>query len=371
MASQEIEAAADAWLHRKDGGPWDADTQVAFQHWLAESPRHRVAYLRLEHAWERAERLKALRRPDGEIPHLDARSSQSTTAPLPEAAAPERELELDPSGAPTRQAQSAPVSSARARATGSTTTVSRAHRSHIGRWSVAAMLVLTAAAALIYFTRPPGTTYATAVGAVESVPIADGSTITLNTATRVRVALTRDSRRVDLERGEALFEVAHDPNRPFVVHVGDKRVIAVGTKFSVRRDGEDIQVVVTEGRVRIEGDRGVPAARGEFAAAGTVARAGDNDIVLTPVSLNTAEESLSWRRGILVFHDTALSDAAAELNRYNAVQITIEDETVARLPIAGEVRATNVDAFVRIVEQAYHLHAERRDGTIALRPISP
>jgi len=354
--SLEIEAAADAWLHRKDLGPWDAATAAAFEQWLAESPRHGVAYLRLEYAWERAERLKALRRPDREVPPLGARSSQASACLTPEVAPSDHERELS-------------HAASRPRETEPTTNPPRVRRSRIGRWSVAAVLVLTAAAALLWFSRPPGTTYATAVGAVESVPIADGSTITLNTATRVHVALTEDSRNIDLERGEALFEVAHDPSRPFVVRAGDKRVIAVGTKFSVRREGEDIQVVVTEGKVRIEGDRGVPAARAQLATAGTVARAGDNDIVLTPVSLNTAEESLSWRRGILVFHDTALADAVAELNRYNAVQITIEDEAVARLPIAGEVRATNVDAFVRIVEQAYHLRAERGEGTIALRPV--
>jgi transmembrane sensor len=356
VSSQEIEAAADAWLHRKDTGPWDAEAEAAFERWLAESPRHRVAYLRLEHAWERAARLKALRRPDGEIPPIAARPAQTSASSTLETAPSEHELKLGLSGAPVPVAPS-------------TTSGSWVRRAL--KWSAAAAIVLVSAGALIWFNRPPGTTYVTAVGAVESVPIADGSTITLNTATRVRVDLTQDSRRVDLERGEALFEVAHVPSRPFVVHAGDKRVTAVGTKFSVRREGDDIQVVVAEGKVRIEGDRGVPAARAQLATAGTVARAGDNDIVLTPVSLGTAEESLSWRRGILVFHDTALADAVAELNRYNAVQISIEDEAVARLPIAGEVRATNVDAFVRIVEQAYHLRAERGQGTITLRPISP
>jgi transmembrane sensor len=368
--SHEIEAAADAWFHRKDVGPWDEAAASAFECWLAESPRHRVAYLRLEHAWDRAERLKALRRPDGEIPPVSARSSQTNAPVISAIALPGYELGL--SGAPTPKEKSAPSPRSRAREElVATTTASRVRPRPRVRWSLAATVALTTAAALFWFSRPLGTTYSTAIGAVESVPIADGSTITLNTATRVRVDLSQETRRVDLERGEALFEVAHDPNRPFVVHAGNKRVIAVGTKFSVRREGENIQVVVTEGKVRIEGDRGVPAARAELATAGTVARAGDNDIVLTPVSLNTAEESLSWRRGILVFHDTALADAVAELNRYNAVQITIEDDATARLPIAGEVRATNVDAFVRIVEQAYHLRAERGEVTIALRPISP
>src|SRR5262249_37822743 len=149
------------------------------------------------------------------------------------------------------------------------TTITRGTRPfRLARWSVAAALVLTTAAALIWFSRPPGTTYATAVGAVESVPIADGSTITLNTATRVHVALTENSRNIDLERGEALFEPPHDPTRPFVVPAGDRRVIGVGTKFRVRREGEDTQVVAPGGKVQIEGARGVPATRAQLATAG-------------------------------------------------------------------------------------------------------
>src|SRR5262249_39417186 len=96
--------------------------------------------------------------------------------------------------------------------------------------------------------------YRTPVGGIESVPTADGSTITLNTDSQIRVALSASERRIELKHGEAYFEVAHDPNRPFVVHAGNKRVIAVGTKFSVRRDYDDVQVVVTEGKVRLEGD---------------------------------------------------------------------------------------------------------------------
>jgi len=95
---------------------------------------------------------------------------------------------------------------------------------------------------------PGGTRYSTPVGEIASVPMRDGSKVTLNTDSQIRVTLTDSERRVDLKYGEAFFEVSKDPKRPFVVNAGGKRVIAVGTQFSVRRDANDIQVVVTEGR---------------------------------------------------------------------------------------------------------------------------
>jgi len=357
--SREIEAAADAWLHRKDVGPWDRTAEAAFEHWINESPRHRVAYLRLESAWDRAERLTALRRPDGEVP---VKGSLFCAADRAAGSAGVLESPECLVGCTEREPEDLSVVSV-SPVEGST------RRVHVGRRAIAASIVLIAMAAAFWWTQPRGMTYSTAVGAVELVPIADGSTVTLNTATKVHIALTEKSRSIDLERGEALFEVAKDPHRPFVVLAGHKWIVAVGTKFSVRRDGDDVQVVVTEGTVRIEGDRGTSAVHRELAHAGTIARARDGDVVLTPVSLSTAEDSLSWRRGILVFRDTKLQEAVAELNRYNDVQIRIDDEAAGRLSIAGEVRSTNVNTFVRLVERAYHLHADREGGVIVLRPL--
>src|SRR5690606_15944214 len=137
-------------------------------------------------------------------------------------------------------------------------------------------------------------------------------------------------RRIDLRRGEAFFDVAEDPHRPFVVDAGKKRVVAVGTKFSVRRDGDSIEVIVTEGKVRID-DAAHPLLGGAREAAGS-APAADPPVFLTPgavahadetgvlvqrKSLLEAEAHLSWRSGVLMFREQTLADAVAELNRYN------------------------------------------------------
>src|SRR6202040_1387699 len=119
-----------------------------------------------------------------------------------------------------------------------------------------------------------GTSYRTAIGGIAAISMKDGSTVTLNTNSEIRVALNETERRVDLERGEAFFEVAKDHNRPFIVRVGDQRVIAVGTKFSVRREPNHVRVVVTEGRVRLEHSEPQHPAEVAWVSAGGVAVAG-------------------------------------------------------------------------------------------------
>ncbi len=151
---------------------------------------------------------------------------------------------------------------------------------------------------------PHGNRYTTPVGGVASVPIADGSQVTLNTDSQIRIALTNTERDVELRRGEAFFEVHKDPTRPFVVQIGDKRVIAVGTKFSVRRDGDDVEVVVTEGKVQVEDGAAAQASRAS----------GSADVFLTPGSVAHVGEA-----GILVQRKT-LSEGggAVELARRGA-----------------------------------------------------
>ena len=99
-----------------------------------------------------------------------------------------------------------------------------------------------------------GSSFRTAIGAITAVPMSDGSKVTLNTDSQIHIAVTGHERRINLGRGEAFFEVAKDPNRPFVVVAGHCRVVAVGTQFSVWREADEVRVVVTEGRVRVERD---------------------------------------------------------------------------------------------------------------------
>src|SRR5262249_47175706 len=155
-----------------------------------------------------------------------------------------------------------------------------------------------------------GGRYSTPVGGIDNVALADGSRMTLNTDTRIRVALTETERRIELDKGEGFFEVAKDPSRPFVVYAGNKRVVAVGTKFSVRRENDDVEVIVTEGRVRLgqqsflpstarEGSSAASAGTGNDARnsrnadtllnAGTVARTSKDQILVRPDAAAEAE----------------------------------------------------------------------------------
>jgi len=211
-----------------------------------------------------------------------------------------------------------------------------------------------------------GGRYSTPIGGVASFPLKDGSKVTLSTDSEIQVAVTRQERRVRLERGEAYFEVVKDPAHAFTVEVGDKRVIAVGTKFAVRRDAGDIRVVVTEGSVRVE-TVGRKHTLTEPLPAGTVARATDDGTLVQVTSPPEAEDYLAWLRGVLVFHDVTLAEATAEFNRYNSRKSLIEDSAVGALRIAGTFRSTSVDAFVRLLEQGYPMRAEEHEDRIVLK----
>jgi transmembrane sensor len=322
---QQAEHAAATWIAKRDAGSWTPEDAEAFDAWLRESPGHRVAYYRLNGAWQEAGRLKALM--TGSEPRELAGSAQNFRTPN------ERNARF----------------------------VSR--RSW---FALAASVVL--GATLFFFQNHllPRDDYSTVVGGLQAVPMRDGSKVTLNTDSEIRVAVTEKERRVELEHGEAFFEVARDPNRPFVVSVAGQRIVAVGTAFSVRRQGNDIQVIVTEGKVRIEVP-GKDAALMEPLSAGSVVRTASNEVLVQKKPIAEIEQSLSWRKGLLTFRDTPLADAVAELNRYNTRQIVIEDPAIAALEVGGIFRATNLDPFVNLLEEAFPIRATTEAERIVLR----
>lgn len=364
-SSIQIEERAAQWLARRESGAWSASDEAEFNAWLEQSTLHVVAFVRLEAAWNHAKRLKAL-----------SAGVQPGTVPSPE------DWRLAPffdRVAPPDVATSAPASegsglSSREEECQSTTpepptlapTFSR------NRWAIAASLLVAIGASIAVYMWPFGSAYHTPVGGIASVPMSDGSKVTLNTDSRIRLALTETERRVELERGEAFFDVAKDPTRPFVVAAGAKRVIAVGTQFSVRRDGDDVRVFVTEGRVRVE-DETEPAARAGSnedklltLSAGSIARASDAGVLVQETTVPEIENYLSWRTGYLIFRDMALADAIAEFNRYNTRKIVIEDSAVAAIRLSGKFRATQFEAFVRLLEEGFPVRARRVGGEIAL-----
>ena len=372
--THKTDAVASDWLIRRESGAWSAADQARLDEWLNASTLNRVAFLRLELAWEDAARLKALGAgiagdrppPPGRwnlTPFFDSRASESSDND-PQTVLSEPARANDSPHLQHRGMSSTPSPAAgRAKPLGL--------RQRTLALAGAAALLFAVGGGLYLALAPNGERYATPVGGLASVPMADGSNVTLNTDSQIRIALTDTERRVELGHGEAFFEVSKDPNRPFIVRAGDKRVIAVGTKFSVRREGDDIEIVVTEGKVRVEDgaagqDSRVGGSAEVFLTPGSIARADDAGVLVQRRTLPEAEEHLSWRTGRLMFRDQGLADAIAEFNRYNARKIVIQDPAIADLKIEGNFRATNVEAFVRLLESGFPVRAEVRADQILL-----
>ena len=366
---KSIEDQAAAFLAQRDSGAWTDADQANLARWIEASTAHRVALLRLEASWDDARRLRALSAglPPGTLPapgqwrhtpFFDERprqdSSHTPTHPTPahELSEGERTVSTLPSEEP------------------------RVRNTRRGLWALAASLLLSLGIGAYFLISQRGDEFSTRIGQVASIPLRDGSSVMLNTASKVRVDLTARERRVDLERGEAFFEVAKDPARPFVVEAGSKRVIAVGTKFSVRRSADDVKIAVTEGKVRVEDTATALRVRSDgaagdapredgsaevFLSAGTIARAAEGDVLVQNTSIPVVEEALSWRRGYLTFHETSLLDAVEEFNRYNAHKIRVEDPKIAAIRISGTFRPTNYEAFVRLLKDGFSIHAKEAD----------
>lgn len=239
------------------------------------------------------------------------------------------------------------------------------------RRTLAACLLIALAGGTLLYGWSTHSIYRTPVGGTASVPISDGSQVVLNTDSRIRLDITETERRIELQKGEAYFDVAKDPRRPFVVGIGSKRVVVMGTQFSVRREGGDIRVFVTEGKVRIEDERqSVRDQRGDGAplmlTAGSIARAGGAGMLVEKKSIDEVVGYLSWRTGYLFFRDTPLADAVAEFNRYNTRKVVINDPAVAAIRVSGKFRANQFDAFVRVLEDGFPIRARHLDDRIVL-----
>lgn len=328
---ERIEADAARWLARQDAGRWTTDDQRALDDWLRESTAHRVAWLRLDAAWQRVGAM-------GELP---------SPTPAPAAAA----------------AVWTPVGVRR--------------RAWITFSAVAAFVT---AAAWLSLRAPAGLeTYSTAVGARESVSLADGSHITLNTHTRARSLINASERRVWIDEGEVFFQVQHDPTRPFVVTAGSARITVLGTQFRVRHERGRTEVTVLEGRVQFDNPAGAKvegAPRGSARSQVTPPpplRLARNEAVVTEgdsllLSAKTPQQvrhELSWRQGRLEFEERTLGEIAAEFNRYNRKQLAV-DPTVADLRLGGSFEADNVVGFVRLVRDGFGLKVSDEGSQVRL-----
>ena len=219
------------------------------------------------------------------------------------------------------------------------------------RAAVAAAIVVVGTAAASYFSKSAEHRYATVVGGRETLTLADGSRIEMNTNTALRVGEVGSQRTVTLEGGEAFFQIKHDSKHPFVVNVANRRIVDVGTKFSVLADGRHVRFALVEGLARLEniGDKGTRSST--LLAPGDVAVVAGQSLSLSKRSKSELANQLAWRRGILVFDNTPLSEVAAQFNRYNQRKIVIADQAAGRRTINGAFQANDLEAMTNIARE--------------------
>jgi transmembrane sensor len=206
----------------------------------------------------------------------------------------------------------------------------------------------------------------TGIGERATASLEDGSTVTLNTNSILEINYTRLRRDVRLIAGQALFKVAHDTARPFIVAAANRQVVAVGTEFEVRLDGEKLRVALLQGRVRVERihTRGAASVDTRFMEPGEQLVASSSGVVVQRANVN---ELVSWKSGRIRFDNTRLADAVAEMNRYNHTPIAIVDPTIADTRISGSFRTGESWTFAEAIGEAFDLKAESTGDSIRLK----
>jgi transmembrane sensor len=298
MSAEETEELAARWLAREDRGLTDAE-KLALAAWLDESILNRVAWLRLKASWTRAERLAALK---GPVPATETRTRLRPRLLLAIAAA--------------------------------------------------LVLMVGGGALLAWRLTAAEQVFVTGIGGIQAVRLADGSRMELNTSTKVHADVTAARRTVTLESGEAYFDVVHDARRPFTVYAGNRRITDLGTKFSVYRNGDDVRVLVREGRVQVDilDKPEVNAPVVAQAGHAVIAKGGETLVMAKP----DIAADLSWRSGMLVFNQQTLGEAAEQFNRYNPRKLVVEGDA-RKIRIGGSFKADNVDVFVLLLHRGFGL----------------
>ena len=208
--------------------------------------------------------------------------------------------------------------------------------------------------------------YTTAVGERLVVTLPDGSQVTLDTRSQLRVAWSKRERNVKLVRGQALFEVAKDRTRPFVVEARNQRLVAVGTAFDVRVEGRQMKVTMVEGTVRVEPATATLDGRTTSPSPVRMLTAGEQLVVNAQsedyIHRTNPDRATSWQRGQLIFDDTRLEDAVGELNRYSQTQIVLADPTLADLRLSGAFATGRPNVFVEAVTSYFAVAVASRDS---------
>jgi len=315
----EIDAAAAQWAARVDRAPLSAEDDRAFQAWLAGDLRRPGAYARIRAVALHTARAKA----------LGAHFNPAEFKPAP------------------------------------TNVLSRRGALMVGG-GIAASVAAAAVSGVAFLDAAHRID--THKGEVKLAHLADGSVVTLNTASSLAVDFSSHRRNVTLISGEALFDVAKDKSRPFVVTAGATQIRAVGTSFTVRHLADlPVQVLVREGVVEVskKNQKSIPPLR---AALNTMVTAPLSDAhpVVSRLAAPEVGRQLAWRQGRLAFEGQTLAEAAAEFGRYSDTKIVIDDPALGREEIAGLYRANDPVGFSKAIAAVLDAHTEVGDGIVRI-----
>jgi transmembrane sensor len=314
-----IIAEASAWFIEFRADDVDGDARVRFIEWLRRSPEHIHAYLEISGVW-------------ADLPAADPEGKIDIAALIERARDAPDVITLP---AERRRPGAAPAVNPHA--------VWRSRRAAVAL----AAVVLLAVAAVIFLDRGNNGLYTTGIGEQRTVQLLDGSTVELNARSTIQIRLTAEQRDVTLLDGQALFRVAKDKRRPFVVRAGDAQVRAVGTEFDVYKKQAATVVTVVEGRVETYDDLNSPG------TAAIVLSAGEQltvlpHVVTKPTRTDTAVAT-AWLQKRLIFEETPLSDVAEEFNRYNRRPLTIDDGELGSLKISGVYSSTDPASLINFL----------------------
>lgn len=290
---------------------------AAMMEWAGRSTAHAIALARADHAWESASRL-------GAAAHIIDTHGAGDAAPAP------------------------------------------AFGSRVRRRTVLTGLVAASAVGgigTIAALRQRTERFSTDVGHRRSVMLADGTRVDLNTATVLTVSLDTTRRLVRLVSGEAMFDVAHEPRRPFYVEVGASMLRVLGTAFNVRMRDELVELTVARGAVGIsDGATVLKTVGAGYGAAlrGTVAETGRLDPTIV-------RQRTAWQEGVIELDGDTLEQAVAEFNRYRSAPIVIGDSRLAAMRIGGRFQTSDSDRFVEAIQQTFPVRAiANADGSVML-----
>ncbi len=240
---------------------------------------------------------------------------------------------------------------------------------------------LAAGVVALWFMKFGFTAYETGVGEQRVIELEDRSRLTLDSQTTVRVRFSAESREVQLVEGQAQFTVAKDTKRPFRVQAGAQTIIAVGTSFSVEYVDSEVRVAMIEGRVLVVDSTDTTRTQASTvvanaparAARSTALRAGEAlrvraDGATTLIAEANVDAATAWRQGKVIFESEPLGTAVRRLNRYSALQIQLDDDTLAALEVSGVFETGDSREFAHAVEAYLPLAADYSEpGVIHLR----